>query len=157
MTGQERGEGGLLMLAAGAGVAPMVSILEEETFAPGQAVLITRDHDESELMRSEAIRRLVQEKGLVHRPMDGPRARRGAGWLSAGHAGWSGARLLQRLAPRSGRIGIDRCEVYVCGPDPWMDAVLRDLTRAGFSADRIHSESFNPVPEPSPAPERQNH
>ncbi|WP_232505097.1 ferric reductase-like transmembrane domain-containing protein [Acidipropionibacterium acidipropionici] len=157
MTGQERGEGGLLMLAAGAGVAPMVSILEEETFAPGQAVLITRDHDESELMRSEAIRRLVQEKGLVHRPMDGPRARRGAGWLPAGHAGWSGAQLLQRLAPRSGRIGIDRCEVYVCGPDPWMDAVLRDLTRAGFSADRIHSESFNPVPEPSPAPERQNH
>ncbi len=146
MTGQERTGGGLLLLAAGAGVAPMVSLLEEQTFAPGQAVLVTRDHDSAERMRSEAICHLVSQNGLIHHALDGPRATHGTSWLPASLAGWPGPEFLRRIAPSAEGIGVGQCDVYVCGPDPWMAEVLRALREAGFSPDRIHSESFSSVP-----------
>lgn len=34
------------------------------------------------------------------------------------------------------------CDVYMCGPGPWMDAVRADLDRAGVSRERIHFENF---------------
>ena len=134
------------MLAAGAGVAPMVSLLEEQTFAPGQAVLVTRDHDSAERMRSEAICHLVSRNGLIHHALDGPRATHGTSWLPASLAGWPGPEFLLRIAPSAEGIGVGQCDVYVCGPDPWMAEVLRALREAGFSPDRIHSESFSSVP-----------
>lgn len=146
MSGQERTGGGLLMLAAGAGVAPMVSLLEEQSFAPGQAVLVTRDHDCAERMRSEAIHHLVIQRGLVHHALDGPRATHGTSWLPADYAGWPGTEFLRRIAPTAVGIDVSRCDVYICGPDPWMAEVLPALREAGFLLDRIHSESFSSVP-----------
>ena len=34
-------------------------------------------------------------------------------------------------------------DVYVCGPDPWMDAAERAVREAGVPADRIHTERFS--------------
>ncbi len=44
MTADERRGGHLLMIGAGAGVAPLVAMLEEADWAPGEATLIVRDH-----------------------------------------------------------------------------------------------------------------
>ena len=33
-------------------------------------------------------------------------------------------------------------DVYVCGPGPWADLVLRDLRAAGVPDDHIHLENF---------------
>jgi predicted ferric reductase len=137
MTGAARRGTKLLMIGAGAGVAPLVSLLEEQPYAPGGATLVTRDHSERDALRRNAIHDLVARRGVVHAPLSGPRNPGPSSWLSASHGAWRGPDLLRYLAPDH-----DAYDVYVCGPAPWMRSVLADLERAGVAADRIHSESF---------------
>lgn len=137
MTGALRQGRKLLMLAAGAGVAPMTALLEAEAYAPGDAVLITRDHAPSELMRAAAIARLVRERGVRHFALDGARSHGASSWIPATHDAWRGTDLLRHLAP-----DLEHYDVYLCGPLPWMAAVRADLHAAGVARDRIHSEAF---------------
>ncbi len=137
MTGEARTGTKLLMIGAGAGVAPLVSLLEEQPYAPGDATLVTRDHTPGDALRQEAIDRLIAERGLRHAPLSGPRAPGTSPWLSVSHGAWRGPDLIRYLAP-----DLDAYDVYVCGPVPWMRAVTKDLRAAGVATDRIHSESF---------------
>lgn len=138
LTGDERRGRKLLLVGAGAGVAPLVSLLESEPYAPGDATLVTRDSTPDAALRSTAIAALVRDRGVRHARLDGPRARSSAPWLPASHSAWSGPDVFRHLAP-----DLAAYDVFVCGPQPWMDAVLRDLRRAGVSASRIHTESFS--------------
>lgn len=137
MTGEVRGGTKLLMIGAGAGVAPLVSLLEGEAYAPGAATLLVRDHAEGDALLRDAIARLTSTRGVVHYTLRGPRAQGGSTWLPVSHAAWRGPDLLRHLAPRPAEY-----DVFLCGPGPWMDALRRDLRAAGFSADRIHAEAF---------------
>lgn len=136
-TGEVRTRAGLLLLGAGAGVAPLVALLEAETYPPGAATLVTRDHTASESMRLAAIDRLVRERGVHHVALHGPRRADGSTWMPASFVDGRGAELLRRLVP-----AIHDHDVFLCGPEPWMAAVRRDLRAAGVPADRIHSEAF---------------
>ena len=137
MTGDERRGRRLLMLGAGAGVAPLVSLLEGEPYLPGEATIVTRDTAPEVALRADALAALVRDRGVQHVALPGPRARSGAVWLPESHARWDGVQALRHLAP-----DVLAHDVYVCGPPAWMDAVLRDLRAAGFPASRIHRESF---------------
>jgi len=137
LTGDERHGRKLLLIGAGAGVAPLVSLLEAEPYAAGDAILLTRDSTPDAGLRGAAIASLVRERGLRHVPLDGPRAPSDAPWLPASHVAWNGADVFRHLAP-----DLDEYDVFVCGPPPWMDAVTRDLRTAGVAAARIHTESF---------------
>lgn len=137
MTADERRGGHLLMIGAGAGVAPLVAILEEAQWAPGEATLIVRDHTADDALRVGAIDRLVRERGLRHAPLPGPRARTTSPWLPASHAQWAGADLIRYVSPLPAET-----DVFLCGPQPWMDAVRTDLRRAGVPAERVHLEAF---------------
>jgi len=138
MTGDRRRGAKLLLLAAGAGVAPLLGILESERYAPGDALLVTREHGAGRVLGADRIARLVHERGLVHATLDGPRARRRSSWLPASHIAWRGPELIRFLAP-----DVEDCDVYVCGPAPWTASLRRDLLEAGAAADRIHSEAFS--------------
>lgn len=143
MTGAERRGRKLLLIGAGAGVAPLVSLLESEPYAPGDATLVTRDSAPEAALRRPAIDALVRARGVRHAPLDGPRsalsgpANAGASWLPASHAAWRGPDVIRHLAP-----DLDEYDVFVCGPPAWMDAVVRDLRTAGVTPARIHTESF---------------
>ncbi|WP_314502553.1 ferredoxin reductase family protein [uncultured Microbacterium sp.] len=137
MTGDVRKGTKLLMIGAGAGVAPLVSLLEEQPYAPGAATLVTRDHTDGDALRRDAIRNLVAHRGMVHAPLSGPRNPGPSSWLSAGHGAWRGPDLIRYLAP-----DLEAYDVFVCGPVPWMASVIGDLRRAGVATDRIHSEAF---------------
>ncbi|WP_251438510.1 ferric reductase-like transmembrane domain-containing protein [Microbacterium sp. USTB-Y] len=137
MTGERRSGSRLLMLGAGAGVAPLVALLESEPYAPGEAILVTRDHSAAHGLRRAEIDRLAMSRGLVHYTLHGRRAEEGTSWVPATHAGWDGAQLLQRIAG-----DLSRYDVYLCGPIPWMQSIRRDLRTAGVPAERIHSEAF---------------
>lgn len=137
MTGDERRGHKLLLVGAGAGVAPLVSLLESEPYAPGDATLVTRDSTLDAALRGAAIAALVRDRGVRHVPLIGPRASSATPWLPATHAAWNGADALRHLAPDLGEY-----DVFVCGPQPWMDAVTRDLRAAGVAPARIHTESF---------------
>jgi predicted ferric reductase len=137
MTGEKRTAPKLLMIGAGAGVAPLVSILEGERYARGDAILLTRDHDSAAEMCRDSIRALVDRRGLRHFAMPGNRAPAPHPWLPASHAAWTGDALVRFVAP-----DIESYDAFVCGPRAWMDAVVRDLRAAGLPSDRIHTESF---------------
>ncbi|MFB7884018.1 ferric reductase-like transmembrane domain-containing protein [Microbacterium sp. NPDC056057] len=137
MTGDERRGHKLLLVGAGAGVAPLVSLLESEPYAPGDATLVTRDSTLDAALRGAAIAALVRDRGVRHIPLDGPRASSATPWLPATHAAWNGADALRHLAP-----DLAAYDVFVCGPQLWMDAVTRDLRAAGVAPARIHTESF---------------
>lgn len=139
LTGERRVGRKLLMIGAGAGVAPLVSLLEAERYGAGDALLVVRDTVDAEALLQTPISTLVHERGVRHLPLTGRRADGDSPWLPASHAAWNGADLLHHIAPDPG--GYD---VYVCGPDAWMRVLRRDLVTAGFAADRIHSESFTP-------------
>ncbi|MFV0373742.1 ferric reductase-like transmembrane domain-containing protein [Microbacterium sp.] len=138
LTGDARRGRRLLMLGAGAGVAPLVSLLEGEDYAPGDAVLVTRDSARPEGLCSDAIAGLQADRGLVHVALDGPRAPGDSPWLPHSHAAWQGSDLLRFL------VGdLSDCDVYLCGPPAWMDALIADVRTAGVADTRIHTESFS--------------
>lgn len=137
LTGAERRGRKLLLIGAGAGVAPLVSLLESEPYEAGDATLVTRDSTPGTALRRDAIRALAAGRGVRHVPLDGPRAPSGNSWLPMSHAAWRGADVFRFLAP-----DLDAYDVFVCGPPSWMDAVVADLRAAGVPAARIHTESF---------------
>lgn len=137
MTGDVRTGRKLLMLGAGAGVGPLVALLESEEYGPGEATLVTRDHDDRDGMRLREIQRLARERGLRHFTLNGRRGGSGATWLPATHGAWAGPDLIRHLAP-----DLEEYDVFLCGPIPWMDAVRTDLRAAGVDDSRIHSEAF---------------
>jgi predicted ferric reductase len=137
MTGAARTGTKLMMIGAGAGVAPLVSLLESEAYPPGAATLLTRDHEDADALRLGAIHDLVRTRGIRYHPLNGPRARSTSSWLPATHERTLGHDLIRRLAP-----DIDAWDVFLCGPIPWMASVRADLRRAGVAAGRIHSEAF---------------
>jgi predicted ferric reductase len=138
MTGRERTGRKLLMIAAGAGVAPLVSILESEAYDPGDALLVARDSDAADGLRASAISDLVRQRGVRYARLDGRRSRGRSSWLPQTHAEWAGHDLIRYLAP-----DLDDYDAFVCGPEPWMDSVTHDLKRAGMPAERIHTERFS--------------
>ncbi|TQJ30962.1 ferric reductase-like transmembrane domain-containing protein [Microbacterium sp. SLBN-146] len=138
MTGDRRTGAKLLMIGAGAGVAPLVALLESEAYAPGEATLIVRDSSPDEALRRDAVADLVRTRGVVHVGLPGHRASTGAPWLPATHAAWSGPDVFRHVAP-----DLEDYDAFVCGPAAWMDAVCGDLRTAGLPASRIHTESFS--------------
>jgi len=137
MTGGARTGQKLLMIGAGAGVAPLVSLLEAEGYAPGDATLLVRDSESGGGLRADAIADLVRRRGVRLARLDGPRARGGSTWLPHTHSEWAGDDLLRYLAP-----DLESYDAFVCGPEPWMKSVRGDLLAAGMPASRVHTERF---------------
>lgn len=137
MTGDRRTGTKLLMIGAGAGVAPLVALLQTEEFLPGGATLITRESTAADALCERAIVDLVGTRGLNYLPFVGQRSSGASSWLPVTHEAWSGADLLRHLVPDPAEY-----DVYLCGAEAWMKELRRDLEHAGFFAHRIHSESF---------------
>lgn len=137
LTGGARTGSKLLMIGAGAGVAPLMSILEGEPWAAGDAILITRDTTAADGLRQAEIADLIRTRGLTHIALPGPRATGGSPWIPASHQAWTGPDVIRHLTG-----GAAPFDAYVCGPIPWMDAVVADLRAAGFPPARIHTEAF---------------
>ncbi|KJL36696.1 MAG: oxidoreductase [Microbacterium sp.] len=138
MTGDARRRSKMLMLGAGAGVAPLVAILEAERFVPGEAILVTRDHDPAHALRRPQIARMVAKRGLRHYTLDGHRSHGDSTWIPATHASWAGEDLLRYIAP-----DIEDYDIFLCGPGHWMDSIRDDLLETGILPSQIHSENFS--------------
>lgn len=128
----------LLMIGAGAGVAPLVSLLEVLPYSPGHATLVVRDSTAGAILLDHPIRQLVSTRGLTALSLLGPRSRGGSPWVP------------EALRPPDGPSFLGRwvrdpslTDVYLCGPGPWMASVRKDLHRLGFTHDHVHFENFN--------------
>jgi predicted ferric reductase len=137
LTGEHRVGTKVLMLACGIGITPMRALLEDLAYAPGDAVLIYRARSDPDLVFRAELDSLAERRGITIHYLTGPRVAGRNSWLPQKAAQWRDRDALLRLIP-----GLPAYDVFVCGPDPWMDAACAAALEAGLPADQLHQERF---------------
>ncbi|MBD3926412.1 ferric reductase-like transmembrane domain-containing protein [Nocardioides cavernae] len=124
----------VLLIGAGVGITPLRALAEGLAYAPGDAVLLHRWSDEP-IFADELIA-LARHRGLVAWGIPGAR-RAPDSWLGDGVEAPTDLAALTAWVP-----DVAERDVYVCGPGPWADLVVRDLRAAGVPDRHVHVESF---------------
>ncbi|MFC4584958.1 ferredoxin reductase family protein [Sphaerisporangium corydalis] len=137
LTGETYTGGPLVMLACGIGITPLLAMLWDLPYRPGDATLVYRARGEREVGFRGELDLLAETRGLRVVYVYGPRAGR-ASWLPRSLAGQSDAGALLRAAP-----AIAAAQVYVCGPDAWTEAVTAAARSAGVPARNLRTERFS--------------
>ncbi len=135
-TDRHRSTRRLVAIAAGIGITPIRSLVESAPLTAGEATVVLRSTDPSHTYLWEEIAALPQMRGNTIVPMVGHRPPRISTWMSA-EALMEGVTLAD-LAP-----DIAASDVYVCGPQKWVDLVVRDAKAAGVPDRQIHVERFD--------------
>lgn len=134
-------DGDFLLLAAGSGITPVMSILKSALArGRGRIVLVYANRDENSVIFGSGLRELAASAGprllLVH-------------WLDSIQGTPTAAGLLPLLRPFAGY------QIFACGPDPFL-AVIRDVATAvgvpprGVRVERFLSLQDNPFSSPEP-------
>ena len=126
------------MFACGIGITPLRALLEELAYGPGDAVLVYRAHDLDDLVFRDELDQLAHRRGITVHYLLGRRIRNRQSWLPESAAAWTDEDAMQQLVP-----GISQYDVYVCGPDQWMDAVCAAATGIGLPPNQLHQERFS--------------
>ena len=134
LTGETYAGGPLVLLACGIGITPLMALLGELPYRPGEATLIYRVRDEREIAFRAELDRYAATRGVRVVHLIGARAADGS-WLPAGH---DPADALRRIAPDTARA-----EVYLCGPEGWTQAARAAVRDAGAADRRVHTELFS--------------
>ncbi|NJC74021.1 ferredoxin reductase family protein [Planosporangium thailandense] len=135
LTGDRRSTRRVTMIASGVGITPLRALLEELPYASGEATLLYRARSDADLVFRGELEQLAASRGVRVMYLLGPRGRDGS-WLPAG---WGhDAKALRHLVP-----DIARQDVFVCGPDAWMEAVRNAAVGARVPEDQIHLERFS--------------
>jgi predicted ferric reductase len=131
---------GLVLIAAGVGITPMISMLRTLAFRGDRrpVLLVSGARTVDELLFRDELRELRNQLDLtvvevLSRPPDD--------W-----AGWSGridGALLRQVLPE--RPGRRKIEYFICGPGPMVTDVLVALQELGTSPAHIHTEQFDMV------------
>ncbi|MBM7517373.1 ferredoxin--NADP reductase [Nocardioides nitrophenolicus] len=130
----------LLLVAAGSGVTPVLSILRSALAAgTGHVVVLYANRDERSVILGPELAALEQAHPdrlvVLH-------------WLESLHGLPDDERLAARLTPYAGR------EAFVCGPALFMRAVEKALAAAGADPALVHVEEFVSLTgDPFAAPE----
>ncbi|MCW2786559.1 MAG: putative oxidoreductase [Marmoricola sp.] len=121
-------------IGAGVGSTPLRALAEGLGYAPGDAVYLERFTDQP-LFGAE-LDRIAAERGLRVLRLPG-RRRTSDSWLGDGIGRADDVTALLFWIP-----DVAERDVYLCGPEPWTDLVMRSLVAAGVPDDNIHLETF---------------
>jgi predicted ferric reductase len=138
LTAERRVTDRVAMFACGIGITPLRALLEELDYRRGDAVLVYRAHSEADLVFRDELEQLARRRGITVHYVLGPRLRGRASWLPEDAGSWSDAEAVRQLVPE-----ISQYDVFVCGPDRWMDAACAAVTAAGLPAGQLHQERFS--------------
>jgi ferredoxin-NADP reductase len=136
LTGETYPGGPVVMLACGIGITPLLSLLGELPYRPGQATLIYRARSEAEVAFRRELEWFAEHRGVRVVYLYGRRAARPS-WLPRQLAQHEDAAVLMDIVR-----DVARSTVYVCGPPPWTEAVGVAARTSGVPAERIHTELF---------------
>jgi predicted ferric reductase len=136
LTGEAYAGGPVLLLACGVGVTPLLALLGELPYRPGEATLVYRARTGAEVAFRGELDWFVKHRGLRLVYALGPRADRPS-WLPRPLAGLGDVPALRQFAP-----AVAGSHVYVCGPDAWTDAARDAARAAGVRDDHLHTERF---------------
>jgi predicted ferric reductase len=117
---------GVLLLAGGVGITPLRAMFST---LPAPVTLIYRASSEQDIVFRQELDTIAAARGATVYYLVGSRAEIGGDPLSP--------KMLRSLVP-----GLDRQEVYVCGPFGMTSAAVRALRAAGVPRRQIHFESF---------------
>jgi predicted ferric reductase len=137
LTGESYTGGPVTLLACGIGVTPLLSLLGELNYRPGEATLIYRARSEQEIAFRDELEWFARFRGVRVVYLLGPRAAHPS-MLPGQHADHADADALRSMAP-----GISASQVYVCGPDAWTEAARQAAHDAGVPGHRVHTELFS--------------
>lgn len=126
----------VVLVAAGIGVAPIRSLLETVSFAPGNATVLLRSHSLGDTYLVDELTDLCRVRGAELRIIAGQRPAGVSTWLPADAA--RAGITLRTIVPE-----LEQSDVYICGPRPWTDAVVRDARAGGVPRKQIHYERFD--------------
>ncbi|QNE22656.1 oxidoreductase [Kribbella qitaiheensis] len=138
LTGERRIGRRLAMLACGIGITPLRALLEDLPYSPGDAVLVYRARSSPDLVFREELEQLARDRGTTVHYVLGRRITDRKSWLPQEAAQWEDAAALEALVPH-----LSAYDVFVCGPDPWMDAISAAALEAGLPASQLHQERFS--------------
>ena len=125
-----------VFVGAGIGITPIRAILESSDLDPLEATVILRGSDAQDVYLWQETYDLCVEKSASLRVLVGHRPKGVNTWLSA--EAYSKGESLLTLAPQ-----IKNSDLYICGPTPWTDLVVRDAKRLGLQDHQIHAERFD--------------
>lgn len=134
LTGDVRRHRRITLIACGIGITPIRALMEAEHYPPGEATLIYRAGRPEDFAFRREIEAIARTRGVNVIFLPGPRGARGS-WLPAGHR--NPLASLMRMVPF-----LTRSDVFVCGPEPWMESVVETLHAGGVPEDQIHVERF---------------
>jgi predicted ferric reductase len=137
LSGDARTRRCVTLMASGIGITPMRALLEEFDYAPDELTLIYRTSGIDDIVFRQELDALARGRGAKVWYVPGPRSRTAGSWLPAGQERLDPAQALLQLVPR-----LPYNDVYVCGPQPWMDAVEDAALRAGVAPEQLHLERF---------------
>jgi ferredoxin-NADP reductase len=137
LTGDRRTRTKVVLIACGIGITPLGALLDELEYRPGDATLLYRARTSEDFALRAQIDELATRRGATVHYLPGPRVPDRESWLPADAAHWSDPGALVHLAP-----ALAQSDVYVCGPDDWMDAVRAAALAAGLAPERLHEERF---------------
>ncbi|WP_202872428.1 ferric reductase-like transmembrane domain-containing protein [Kribbella soli] len=138
LTAERRVTDRVAMFACGIGITPLRALLEELDYRPGDAVLVYRAHSVADLVFRDELEQLAHRRGITLHYLLGPRLAARESWLPERARFSSDEDAVRRLVP-----GISQYDVYVCGPDRWMDAMCAAVLAAGLPAAQLHQERFS--------------
>lgn len=122
----------VILAGAGIGIAPVRALLERLPQSGEQVLVIVRASTPDELYLVDEVRAICAARDIPMIELVGSRA--GARWVPASHA----EKRLIHMVPWA-----TDADLYVCGPDPWMDSIVEDARVCGIPENQIHRESFD--------------
>jgi predicted ferric reductase len=135
LTGESYRGDPVVLLACGIGVTPLLSLLGDLPYRPGEATLIYRARNADEVVFRDELEWFAAYRGVRVLYLLGPRADRPS-WLPRQYADHADA--LRQMAP-----AVASSEVYVCGPEEWTHAAQAAARTAGVEPQRLHTEQFS--------------
>lgn len=124
------------LIAAGVGITPIRSIVEDFEASHGDITVIYRGDNAENMPFIEELKEYEKTKGInLHLSI----GRRGFynSWLSATSSPENNADDLLRIAPN-----ILVSDIYICGPTGWTKSVQQTLKEIGVAKEQIRVEEF---------------
>lgn len=135
LTGARRSRRQITLIAGGIGIAPLRALLESLPARRGDLTLIYRVGHPSDLTFRRELEQLAEHRGARLHYVVGHRHSHAADQPPAQPFGRA---AIQRLVPT-----IADHDVYLCGPNGFMNTVERALRELGVPGRQVHAERFS--------------
>ena len=137
LTGEQRVGDRVAMIACGIGITPLRALLRGPSLRPRRRHAGLPHARGTGPRLPRRARGPRDRRGVTVHYLLGPRMHGRASWLPESARRWRDAYAVERLVP-----DLLRTDVFVCGPDPWMDAVAAACTAGGLPPEQLHQERF---------------